>query len=73
MEQPTKSAAIATEIRVLLVRKGQTLGWLAGQIGMSRVTLSKRLNGSKAFAIDELERIAVAFDVPLPSLLERAA
>lgn len=57
------------EVRVALTRQRRTQEWLAGQIGMSAPSLSRRLANARSFRLDELERVAAALDVPLSTLL----
>lgn len=46
----------------LLVAKGYNIGSLAKAIGMSRATLSSRINGKTDFSRSEMEKIAKALD-----------
>ena len=57
-----KDAYMKTEdtrrINGLIVSKGYNIGSLAEKIGMSRATLSSRINGKTDFARSEMEKIA---------------
>lgn len=46
---------------------------LARILGKSQAHISRRLNGSVAFTIDEIDVIAAAFGVPLTALLAEPA
>jgi transcriptional regulator with XRE-family HTH domain len=60
---------IAAEVRGLLAKRRTSQATLASQIGMSRASLSARLNGSRAFTTDELVRVAGALDATIYDLL----
>lgn len=66
------AAAVAEELRVLLVRKRLSGVQLAKLMGVSQPYLSRRLNGTVAFDLDDLERATRALDVDLLKLLQRA-
>lgn len=68
--------AIAEVIRVEMARKRMTQRALAEATGLSQSYLGRRMVCEYSFTTDELERIAIALDVPLTLLLpvaERAA
>lgn len=59
----------AAEVRASLARKGWTRTDLGGVLGVSAPTAASRWNGTTAYTLDELERIALALDVSILSLL----
>ena len=63
---------IATEIRVEATRRGTTLGALATNAGMTRQTLSTKLNGHTDFTLTDLRAIASALGTTAGTLLTRA-
>ena len=60
---------IAEEIRVLMARRRITQGDLAELLGVSRPTLSSRMNGRVPWTVDELEALANYFDMPITALI----
>jgi transcriptional regulator with XRE-family HTH domain len=66
---PPSREVIAAEIRGLLGKRRMSQAGLAEQIGMSRASLSARLNGSQAFTVEQLEQAAAALDVDVIDLL----
>lgn len=66
-------AAVAAEVRAAMARNKVTQQQLADSIGISRMSLSARLNGVRAFTSDDLFAIAYALDVPVADLMVRAA
>lgn len=67
------AARVAGKLRGELAERQATLGDVAALTGLSRPTLSRRLRGSSAFDLDELERVCGAFDIDVLELLTRAA
>lgn len=67
MSDDTIRGQIAAEVRAALARQRpkMTHADLAGRVGMSRVSLSERLNGHRPFDVDQLHRISDALGVPL--------
>lgn len=65
--------AFAEEVRVLLARKRISAVQLAKLMGVSQPYLSRRLNGTVAFDLDDIERIAEVLDVDPLGLLPRGA
>lgn len=55
--------AISRAIAVLLVRSGKTQAWLAKQAGLQPATLSNRMVGRTVWDVDDITRIAAAFDL----------
>lgn len=64
--------AVAADIRAGMGRHRVTQAALAKKIGCSRVALSERLNGHRAFNTDQLLTIAAALDLDLVELLAGA-
>lgn len=64
---------VAEEIRVLLARKRMSGSALAHEIGQSQSYVSRRLNGSTAFDLDDLEQIARVLEVSVTALLPKMA
>ena len=62
------STAVAEEVRVWMTRRRVNGAGLASAIGRSQAYVSRRLTGDTAFDLDDLERIAVALDVPVKRL-----
>lgn len=60
---------IAEEIRALMGRRRVSQKQLGEFLGYTQGTMSKRLNGSKSWTIDELDAIAGYFSVGLADLL----
>lgn len=64
--------SLQTELKVEMVRKEYDIGTLAKDAGMSRQTLSKKLNGHVEFTYGEIGQLARALNVPLSELIRRA-
>ena len=60
---------VGRNVKVALVRLDMTQGRLAAKIDMTEQALSRRMRGTIAFNVVELERISQALDVPLVSLI----
>lgn len=71
--QNTASVAAGVNVKVEMTRRSLSQAALGDLIGMSQASLSLRLNGHVAFTIDELVRIAAAFEVSLETLTEGVA
>jgi transcriptional regulator with XRE-family HTH domain len=65
----TPAALTGANVRAELARKGISQMTLAGHIGMTQASVSKRLRGEVAFNVDELSAVARVLDVPIASLL----
>lgn len=67
----TKSELIAAEIRAELGRRSKTNAWLAAQLDVSEMWVSRRLRADQVQEIsdEELERIAEALGVPVATFL----
>lgn len=59
---------VASAVSEQLECHGGGLGWLAGQMGTTVVTLRRRLDGRGDFTVTELAAIAAALDIS-PTLL----
>lgn len=59
-------------IRILLAARNERQLWLAEQLGVSVFWLSRRMSGSIAFNVDDLDRIAAVFGKTLDELLATA-
>lgn len=60
---------MAAEVRASLARRGQTRADLGRILEVSAPTAAGRWNGLQPYTLDELERIALALDVPVLSLV----
>jgi transcriptional regulator with XRE-family HTH domain len=67
--QPDLQARIVEEIRVILTRRRMSAGNLARQIGWSESQISRKFAGQAKFTITDLEKVAVALDVPVADFL----
>src|SRR5690625_2164407 len=67
------SAVVASELRVLMARYGQTQRDLAQLLGISQGQMSKRMKGTIAFDVTELQTIADRFNVTVADLVGGAA
>lgn len=72
MNSESPSSAAAANCRAEAARRGRTLQEIAEGTGIGRVTLSRRMNGSSSFTINELVAIAAYLSVPLSTLLAGA-
>ncbi|AMS03532.1 helix-turn-helix DNA binding protein [Gordonia phage Guacamole] len=63
------SATVAANVRAELARRQVAAQQLAEGIGLSRVTLSRRLNGHAPWTIDEIAATAEFLNVPVESLI----
>lgn len=73
MQTPTYSQRVARNVRAEMVRAGRIQSEIAGRLGISQQSLSRRLSGATAFSIDELAAIADSLDVRLTVLLGEVA
>ena len=67
MDQST-TERVAGHVRAALARQRRTGRWLALAVGMSKTTMSRRLNGQQEFGVNELAAVAAALGVPIESL-----
>lgn len=66
---PGFARRVAAEVRASLARKGMGRADLGRILEISAPTAAGRWSGSQPYSLDELERIALALDVPILSLL----
>ena len=59
------SRAVATEIRVLLLRRNMNQAQLAERMGVNEVWVSRRLRGAQQLDLNDLQRIADVLDVAI--------
>lgn len=67
---------IANRVRGLIAERRLSQDWIVGILGLSRGSVSARMNGSVAFTGVELLKLARAFEVDIATLYpspERAA
>lgn len=62
------------ELKAEIVRKGFSISSLAEAVGITQPSLSKKLNGSTKFTLDEVFAIKAALksDMPIEELFARA-
>lgn len=60
---------VAAEVRAELGRQERNGSWLASELGVSEVWVSRRLRGITKFTVDDLVRIADALGVAASDLL----
>jgi transcriptional regulator with XRE-family HTH domain len=68
VSQTSTAARIVENIRRTMYVKRINQTVLAAALGRSQSALSRRMLGQIPFSVDELDRIAVALDVPLTDL-----
>lgn len=64
--------SLTTELKAEMARRDYDIGQLAQAIGLTRPTLSQRLNGHKDFKYEELVNICKILKVSLSELVRRA-
>lgn len=69
MTYSTHAQRVADNIRAEVARRKLSQVKLAEQVGIRQQALSRRLNGTTPFRIDELVRIAAVLDIPLAELV----
>ena len=65
----TLDEKVGAEVRAWLGRKGLTQRWLADQLNIDPMGVSRRLRGLKPFGVAELCHVAAALDITLAQLL----
>lgn len=70
-QNPTHS--VAAEVRAELGRQGRNRSWLAEQLDVSDMWVSRRLRGQTRFTEDDLRRVAEALGVSAADLLRTPA
>lgn len=68
----TAAEAVAGEIRAELARRQLTIAWLADELGMSRSTLSRKVNCARALTIDDAAACAKVLEIGLDRLFSHA-
>lgn len=63
---------VATQLRVEMARQAINALALAGRIGVSEMWVSRRMRGKTQVTMADLERIAVALDVPLTTFVPQS-
>ena len=71
MQTPT--AQTGANVRAEIARRGMSQAAVSKAIGISQGQFSKRLRGTIAFDINELDAIATVLDVPMSDLIPRKA
>ena len=56
-------------VKEILKDRGMTMEQFSGVLGITRITLTRNLNGNPT--IETLEKIAIALDVPVSELFEQ--
>jgi transcriptional regulator with XRE-family HTH domain len=68
------SESVAAEVRAEMARQSKTQADLGRVLGLVQPAISLRLRGKRPFKLNELDRLARYFGVPISSLIrERAA
>lgn len=71
----TPSEAVAAEVRAFMARKRISQTTAAAALGIGQSSMSRRLNGTAPFTVDELYRLADLFQISPSDLIssERAS
>lgn len=72
MHQITSGEDITANVRAEMARRRVDQAYVAGLLGLSRGAVSDRLRGRSRLRVDELQKIAADFNVPLEQLLASA-
>lgn len=77
MENPDRpatdlSAAVAKEVRVLLVRRDMKQSEMAARMGVTEMWLSRRLRGAQEIGVNDLAKMASVLSVEVGELLPRS-
>lgn len=68
--QPTGfGRRVAAEVRASLARRGMGKADLGRILEVTPPTAARRWSGAQPYSVDELERIALALDVPVMALV----
>jgi transcriptional regulator with XRE-family HTH domain len=73
MKYTTPSERVAAEIRAELARQEKPQLQLAELLGISQVSISRRLRGQTAIDVNELSKIAEYLGVPMSQFLPELA
>lgn len=71
-ERPAETPAL-TGLRAVMKEQGRFMGWLAREIGVSRVSLYDWANGKTAVPARVAEQVSTLLGVPAADLFERLA
>lgn len=64
---------VAAEVRAELGRQGHDRAWLAAQLGVSEMWVSRRLRNLTEFSVNDLAKVAKTLGVPTAVLMPREA
>lgn len=67
--RPDLQEVLRTNLRVLLALRKMTAGELAAHLDTDRTTVSKRMNGAREWALQDLAQLSEVFDVPIDALI----
>jgi transcriptional regulator with XRE-family HTH domain len=67
--RPDLQEVLRTNLRVLLALRKMTAGELAAHLDTDRTTVSKRMNGAREWALQDLVELSEVFDVPIDALI----
>ncbi|UVS81807.1 helix-turn-helix transcriptional regulator [Actinokineospora sp. UTMC 2448] len=59
------SAQVAEEVRALLARRRTTANKVRQQLGWTQSYISRRMNGTTPFDVEDLAQLAALFQVPV--------
>src|SRR5688500_11747725 len=62
-KRPDLQEVLRTNLRVLLALRKMTAGELAAHLDTDRTTVSKRMNGAREWALQDLAELSEVFDV----------
>lgn len=68
-KKPDLQEVLRSNLRVLLALRRMKAGDLAAQLGTDRTTVSKRMNGAREWALQDLVELSDVFDVPVDALI----
>lgn len=66
----THNDRVASEVRAEMARQRKSQRWVAEQMGVSQVYLSRRLSGRVDLGITDVERIAAVLAIPFDRLMQ---
>lgn len=69
----TLTQRVAAEVRAEVARQNVTQDRVAQILGVAQPNVSRRLNGKQPFDTDELDKLAVAFGIPVDRFLNAPA
>lgn len=65
----TAGERVGAEVRALMARQKRSAAEVADVLGISAPAVYRRLSGEVPLNVDELERLAAMFEVPLSGLV----